>query len=161
MILAGFLIVLDQMTKLMVVQYIREHSYIPIISGFFNLTYVNNPGAAWGMLAGKGWILLAISVIVFILVILYLRVLTEGWVERYFAIFVIISGIVGNSIDRVWRRQVVDFLDFSLFGYHWPAFNVADSAITVGIAIFIFSSLRRPQDRISKETGGFIFQKRK
>lgn len=161
MILAGFLIVLDQLTKLVVVQYIKEHSIIPVIKGFFNLTYVNNPGAAWGILAGKGWILLTISILVLVLVIKYLRILTEGWPERYFAIFIIMGGIVGNSIDRIWRRQVVDFLDFCIYGYHWPAFNVADSAITIGIAIFIISSLKRPQDRISKEAGFIFFQKRK
>ena len=160
MFLAGFLVVLDQISKIVIVQQIPEHHVIPLIRGFFNLTYVNNPGAAWGILAGKGWLLLMISIVVFIVIVFFMKALTEGWTERYIAIFMIISGIIGNSIDRVWRHQVVDFLDFyvSFSGkdYHFPAFNVADSAITVGITIFIISSMFRPQE---KKLPSIVFQK--
>lgn len=160
MFLTGFLIVLDQISKIVVVQQIPEHHIIPVIRGFFNLTYVTNSGAAWGILAGKGWLLLIISVLVFMLIVFFMKALTEGWTERYIAIFMIISGIAGNSIDRIWRHQVVDFLDFyiSFSGkeHHWPAFNVADSAITVGITIFIVSSIFRPQE---KKLPSMVFQK--
>ena len=160
MFLAALLIVLDQISKIIVVHQIPEHHVIPVIKGFFNLTYVNNPGAAWGILAGKGWLLLIISIVVFMVIVFFMKALTEGWPERYISIFMIISGIIGNSIDRIWRHQVVDFLDFYVTfsdkGYHWPAFNVADSAITVGITIFIISSLLRPQE---KKMPSIVFQK--
>jgi signal peptidase II len=143
--LAVFLVILDQASKMLVVRYIPEHDIIPIIPYIFNLTYLNNPGAAWGILAGKGNLLLAFAIVVFAGIIYFLRALCEGWTERYFALFMVLSGIVGNSIDRVWHGQVVDFLDFYIKDYHWPSFNVADSAITVGVTIFIISSLFRPQ----------------
>ncbi len=151
LLLAGFLLVLDQITKILTVLYIPEHKLISVIPRFFNLTYLNNPGAAWGMFAGQGKLLLAISAVVFIAVIYFLRSLTEGWPERYFAMFMVLSGIAGNSIDRVWKGQVVDFLDFYIMDYHWPSFNVADSAITVGVTIFIISSLFRPQEKKKAE----------
>lgn len=141
-----FFAALDQWTKYLVVSKIPEHSSIKIIPGLFNLTYVNNPGAAWGILAGRGWILITISVVVFICIIFFLRILTEGWPERYFAFFLVLSGIIGNSVDRVGKGKVVDFLDFYVNNCHWPAFNVADSCITVGVVIFITSSVLRPSN---------------
>lgn len=150
-LLACFFVMLDQTSKALVARYMPEHDIIPIIPCCFNLTYLNNPGAAWGILAGKGNVLLAFSILVFAGIIYFLRTLSEGWTERYFALFMVLSGITGNSIDRVWRGQVVDFLDFYIKNYHWPAFNVADSAITVGVAIFIISSFFRPQAVKEKE----------
>jgi signal peptidase II len=143
--LAIFLVILDQASKMLVVRLIPEQEIIPVIPHCFNLTYLNNPGAAWGILAGKGNLLLAFSVLVFFAIIYFLRTLCEGWTERYFALLMVMSGIIGNSIDRVCRGQVVDFLDFYIKTYRWPSFNVADSAITVGVTIFIISSFLRPQ----------------
>lgn len=154
MLLAAFLVVLDQITKIVVVQYIPKHDAIPVIPGLFNLTYITNPGAAWGIMSGKGHILLGISIVVLVMVIYFLRSLTEGCVERYFALFMIMSGIIGNSIDRLWRQEVVDFLDFYVKSYHWPSFNVADSSITIGVTIYIVSSLFRSQ---SKKAGYLQF----
>lgn len=145
MFLAAFLVVLDQITKIVVVQYIPKHDAIQVIPGLFNLTYITNPGAAWGIMSGKGHLLLGISIAVLIMVIYFLRSLTEGCLERYFALFMIISGIIGNSIDRLWRQEVVDFLDFYISTHHWPSFNVADSSITIGVTIYIASSLFRTQ----------------
>ncbi|OGV31304.1 MAG: signal peptidase II [Lentisphaerae bacterium GWF2_45_14] len=147
MFLAAFLVVLDQLSKIVVVQYIPKHDVIPVIGGFFNLTYITNPGAAWGIMSGKGHLLLGVSIAVLIMVIYFLRSLTEGCVERYFALFMIVSGIIGNSIDRLWRQEVVDFLDFYFGTYHWPSFNVADSSITIGVTIYIISSLLRSQKK--------------
>ena len=80
----------------------------------------------------------------------FFRYLTDGFIERYFAIFVILGGVAGNSIDRIWRGAVVDFLDFHFRGYHWPVFNVADIAICVGVGIFILSSIvRKPRREAS------------
>jgi signal peptidase II len=144
-LLTGLIIVIDQVTKIFVETGIG--SPIKVIPGLFNLVFVKNSGAAWGILAGKGWLLLIISITVFILITVFIRRITEGWPERYYSMALITGGIVGNSIDRIWRGSVVDFLDFYYGSYHWPAFNVADSAICVGVFIFIISSWIRPQPK--------------
>ncbi len=141
--LSGLILIIDQITKVIVENNIS--SSIKVIPGLFNLVFVKNTGAAWGILAGKGWLLLLISIIVFILIVTFIRRITEGWPERYYSMALIAGGIAGNSIDRIWRGSVVDFLDFHYGLHHWPAFNVADSAICVGVFIFIISSWIRPQ----------------
>jgi signal peptidase II len=141
--LSGLILIIDQITKVIVENNIS--SSIKVIPGLFNLVFVKNTGAAWGILAGKGWLLLLISIIVFILIVTFIRRITEGWPERYYSMALIAGGIAGNSIDRIWRGSVVDFLDFHYGLHHWPAFNVADSAICVGVFIFIISSWSRPQ----------------
>ncbi len=147
-VMAVLLAILDQATKLLITCNFKLSERLPVIPGFFNLTYITNKGAAWGMFNGYGWLLLLVSILVMAVIIWRMRALTEGWKERYLALFMVISGIIGNSIDRFWRKEVVDFLDFQFGSYHWPSFNVADSAITVGVFIFIISILCRP----SKET---------
>ncbi len=141
--ITGIILLLDQITKALVEKHLDQT--IELIFGFFSLVKVGNSGAAWGMFAGQRWLLLAISVIFFLGVIFFFRSLTEGWRERYYATALVLGGILGNSVDRVWRGGfVVDFLDFYVKGYHWPAFNVADSAICIGVGIFIISSWKRP-----------------
>ncbi len=142
--LGCLLIVLDQITKIAVEHCIRLGERIPVITGCFNLTFITNKGAAWGIFHGYGWLLLIIAVLVVVATIIFMQWLTEGWSERYYALFVIISGVIGNSIDRMWRGEVVDFLDFYAVDWHWPAFNVADSAICVGVAIYFISVFSRP-----------------
>lgn len=147
-ILLGFLLVmLDQFSKYWIVNYIPFGSRNPVIPGFFNITYITNTGAAWGVLSGRGWLLLMISILVMLSAIWFLHALTDGWKERYFAIFLVLSGIVGNSIDRIVRGAVVDFLQFFIGKYVWPSFNVADSCICVGVFIFIISTICRPEHR--------------
>ncbi len=150
-ITAIFLAVADQATKMAVVANFKLGESIKLIPGLFNLTYITNKGAAWGILHGKIWLLTIISIAVFAMIIWKIRTLTEGWNERYLAMFMIISGIIGNSIDRIWRREVVDFLDFHISGHHWPAFNVADSAITVGVAIYVISILFRKTENANAD----------
>ena len=143
-IIAGLLLLLDQITKVLIVQYFRLGESQLVINNFFSLTYVTNKGAAWGILSGYGWLLLLIAVFVMIATIYFMRWLTEGFNERYLALLMIVSGIVGNSIDRIWRGEVVDFLDLHIANYHWPpVFNVADSAICVGVCIFFLSNILR------------------
>ena len=142
-VLTGLIIVIDQITKMLVEN--RLTASVKVFPGLFNLVFVKNTGAAWGILAGKGWLLLLISIVVFILITVFIRRITEGWTERYYAMALIAGGIAGNSIDRLWRGAVVDFLDFHYGPHHWPAFNVADSAICIGVFIFIISSWLRPQ----------------
>ena len=138
-----FLLVLDQWTKILVEQRMTPGDSIELIPGWFSLTYVTNKGAAWGIFHGYGMVLFGIGVVVLILAIRYLRYLAEGCRERYMAIFIVLSGVIGNSFDRLYRGAVVDFLDFYWRGHHWPAFNIADCAICFGIGVYFFSIVLR------------------
>lgn len=142
--LGCLLILIDQVSKIVIEHYLTRGQRIPVIDGFFNITFITNKGAAWGIMPGFGWLLLAIAVAVVFASFYFMRWLTEGWNERYYALFIIISGVIGNSIDRVWRGEVVDFLDFYALDWHWPAFNIADSAICIGVAIYFISVFLRP-----------------
>lgn len=141
MIWAGLWLILDQATKALVVGTFALHESRPVLAGIFSLTYVINRGAAWNILDGYGALLLGIALAVGVLAMIFLRKLTDGWPERYLAIFTILGGVVGNSIDRLWRGGVVDFLDF----HFWPVFNVADCAICGGVALYILSGFLRPE----------------
>jgi len=143
-IVAGLLLLLDQITKVLIDSSFKLGESILVVNNFFSLTYVTNKGAAWGILSGYGWLLLLIAALVTGASIFFMRWLTEGFNERYLAIAMIISGIIGNSIDRIWRGEVIDFLDLHIANYHWPpVFNVADSAICVGVCIFFLSNIIR------------------
>lgn len=138
------ILILDQVTKTLIIEKVDQHQPIIVIPGVFNIVKWGNKGAAWGMFSGHTWPLLAISLFFLIGMIVFLRSLTEYHLERYYALALVAGGILGNSVDRIWRGgTVVDFLDFYIAGYpHWPAFNVADSAICVGVGIYIISSMR-------------------
>ena len=103
------------------------------------------------MFHGYGMVLFIIGVLVIIATVCFLRKLCEGYRERYVAILTVLSGVVGNSIDRIWRGEVVDFLDCYVKSYHWPAFNIADCAICIGIGIYMLSVLLRPAPEKSAE----------
>ena len=151
-LLCVFTAVLDQLTKYFVVKYIPMYRRIKVIPGFFDLTFVTNDGAAWNMLSGKFYLLCGISLVVFVLLLVFFRKLADGWKERYFALFLIASGIIGNSYDRLFRGgEVVDFLHCYIGKYAWPTFNVADSCICIGVFLFILSNLFRPENKEKKE----------
>ncbi len=140
----------DQFTKTLVIQHLPLHTSFEVIPGFFNIVHVHNTGIAFSMLAGKGsgfykflFIGIAIAVIVFLNI-----AVAKTHSIRFFDILplgLILGGAVGNMIDRIKLGFVVDFLDFYIASYHWPAFNIADSAITVGailIVIGLFKSAK-------------------
>lgn len=136
-IISSAVIVLDQLSKLMIVRSIRIHDVVPVINGFFNLVHARNRGMAFGLMNRShvdfySYTLVAATfVAVVLLVYWFSRIRTEDK-RLIFGFSLILGGAVGNLIDRVRFHEVVDFLDFYLGSYHWPAFNVADSAITVG-----------------------------
>jgi len=135
----------DQLTKYLILLN-KENLYrdpLQIIPGVFNIVYVRNTGAAWGIFHGNNFALLAIAIVALIAFSIFFKSITEWYPERVAGFFMIISGIIGNSIDRVFRGSVVDFLDFYYGQYHWPSFNVADSSICVGVFLIIISSLLR------------------
>lgn len=130
-------IALDQITKLAVIRSLRPYESIPVIPGFFNLVHVRNPGIAFGLLSQLGtlWsslLLSSLTAAALILLVLWWARLKEDDHRTAFGLSLVIAGAIGNLIDRLRFGEVVDFLDFFIAAYHWPAFNVADSAVTVG-----------------------------
>lgn len=126
----------------------RLHESFAVIDGFFNITSVRNPGAAFGFLAGapplfRAVFFIAVTVGAIVLILYYLRISMIDDYPIILSLSLIFSGAAGNLIDRVRFGEVVDFLDVYAGSYHWPAFNVADSAITVGATVMIFAILRR------------------
>jgi signal peptidase II len=153
----GLVIVLDQLTKLQVMQTMRLHESIPIVPNLFSLTYIRNPGAAFGLLAGSSnafrmvfFGLTSIFALVLLCTILY-RMPERDWVGR-FSVAGILGGAVGNLIDRLRFGEVIDFLDVYVESYHWPAFNVADSAITVGVIFLIIHFAFEKKDPAAPES---------
>ena len=151
---AAFLVlILDQFSKWWVVSSFKLHESVALIPGFCNLTYITNTGAAFGMLAGEqspGRQLFFGAVALVALVVLYFAYREyRGRGSLYLvAIGMVGGGALGNLVDRLRLGHVIDFLDVYYRQYHWPAFNVADSAITVGVALFILAGLKdRPGSR--------------
>jgi signal peptidase II len=143
---AGTVFALDQVTKAVVQRTMHLHESIPIIQGLFSLTYIRNPGAAFGLFAEQGnglriAFFATISVVaVFFLGALFVKTPKEARLGRL-AIAMVMGGAIGNLTDRLRYGEVVDFLDFYIRSYHWPAFNVADSSISVGVALLIWHFL--------------------
>ncbi len=135
-------VLLDQATKLLVLAKIPLYHSIPVIEGFFNLTHIRNPGGAFGFMASgsqgvRNLLFIGVSIVAMGLIVYFYRSTPKTYPYLASALAMIFGGAVGNLIDRLRFGEVVDFLDVYVGAYHWPAFNVADSAITVGITIFI------------------------
>ena len=131
------IIAVDQISKLAVDRYIQSYESIPVISGFFNLVHVRNRGMAFGILNRPGYdfsfyLLSAATIGAIVLLLYWYTRLKEKSRMLVIGISFILGGAFGNLIDRFRLKEVIDFLDFHIGLYHWPAFNVADSAITVG-----------------------------
>ena len=132
---------LDQVTKELVRGHFLVGDQLPMIPGFFNLTYVRNTGAAWGMMSGlNGW-LIVLSIIMLAVLVIFRRSFLTNTLTHRVASGLMIAGIIGNLIDRLRLGYVVDFLDFHLGASHFPSFNVADSAICIGVALYILSQV--------------------
>jgi signal peptidase II len=147
-LVVGIILLLDQVTKGIVMQGLSLREPLEIIPGFFTLTYIRNAGGAFGLLAGeatrtRAFFFLAVSGLALgVIVYLYTK-LPPGkpWIAA--ALAMIFGGALGNMVDRLRFGEVVDFLDFHIGTVHWPAFNVADSAISVGAGILFFCALSR------------------
>ncbi len=134
--------VLDQLSKALIVRHFRPGQSIPILPGFFDLTFVLNPGAAFGFLAGlpeqiRHPLFVTIAVVAAVLIVLYRHRHLRHYALASAALGLILGGAIGNLVDRLRYGMVVDFLDFYLGPYHWPAFNVADSAISIGVSLML------------------------
>lgn len=132
----------DQLSKLLILRAFTEGEVRPVIQGLFNLTLAFNPGAAFGLWTGLSdgsrQVVLALTTLLALgVVFVFLRhTANRGWIPQT-ALAAILGGALGNVIDRLRYGRVVDFLDFYWENYHWPAFNIADSAICIGVAVLI------------------------
>ncbi|OQX08946.1 MAG: signal peptidase II [Desulfobacteraceae bacterium IS3] len=145
-LIGGLIVLLDQLTKAVILQSLPLHDSITVIPGFFDITHIHNPGGAFGFFANQSPMLRKIlflfisSLAVIFVFYFYIRTpASHPMLASGFAL--IFGGAVGNMIDRIRFGKVIDFLDVYIGVWHWPVFNVADSAISIGVAVFIFHIL--------------------
>ena len=142
-----FVLGLDQATKLYVHTTFALHESRPVIANLFAFTYVRNSGAAFGLLARQSQEFLRIffpAVTLLALVglgVYFVRVPYQQTLTLW-GLCLVMGGALGNGIDRLWLGQVIDFIDVHWYAYHWPAFNVADSSICIGVSLLLFDSCR-------------------
>lgn len=141
--LSAFVVVLDQLTKWFAETLLVIHEPVPVLA-FFNLTLMYNPGAAFSFLADAGgwqrWFFLILSVVVSGILIIWMSRLKRHEIRLAVALALIVGGAIGNLIDRVLYGHVIDFIQLYYESWYWPAFNIADSAITVGAVLWIIES---------------------
>ena len=141
--LAAAILLLDQLTKWLVVALVMQPPRVVEVTGFFNLVLVHNTGISLGLWSGasawKPWVLSGLSLAIVVGLLVWLRRQTRTLPAA--AIGLVVGGAIGNVIDRWHAPGVIDFLDFHAFGWHWWAFNVADGAITVGVVLLVFDGL--------------------
>lgn len=129
------LVVIDQVVKILVINKMALQQSIIVINNFFNITYVRNTGAAWSILSGNVLLLIMISVIALGVIYYYLIKDKELNKIDIISYSMLIGGIIGNLIDRVVHGYVIDYLDFKIFNYNFPIFNIADTLIVISIII--------------------------
>jgi len=142
-------ILIDQITKTIITNTLKLYQSIEIINNFFSITYVKNDGAAWSILSGGRFFLILIGIISLILIYKYfiknkklnkLDTVTYG---------LLLGGIVGNLIDRIVFGYVIDFLDFLIFNYNFPVFNIADTFIVMSVSLIVIDTFRGDKNEIS------------
>ncbi|HLS08706.1 signal peptidase II [Lentibacillus sp.] len=140
-ILAIFVIAVDQLTKWVVVKTMELGEQITVIENFFYLTSHRNSGAAWGILQGQMGFFYVVTAIVVVGLIYFMQKYARERKMLAIALSLILGGAIGNFIDRLFRKEVIDFFDFMIFRYDYPIFNIADSALVVGVIIVIIMTI--------------------
>lgn len=152
--IAMALAALDQVTKQVIRDTFALGELRTVVPGLFNLTYLRNTGAAWGMLRGHNVLLTALSATMLLTLSFFWKSFLNDSRSHRIALGCMIGGITGNLLDRIRLGYVTDFLDFHLVGRHWPSFNVADAAICAGVGLYFLSAyLDERQRRKAGETG--------
>ncbi|MDI6782804.1 MAG: signal peptidase II [bacterium] len=155
-IIAFIVVILDQLSKLGIIYYAQAQG-IPVghslmsLGSFLDIVYITNPGAAFGIFPDQRWVFIAISIIAIVGILFYVWRYKQNiprWSNIGFSL--IFGGAIGNLIDRLVRVEVVDFIDVHIGRYHWPAFNVADSAICVGVGLIILELFRKSKIRFKR-----------
>ncbi len=142
LVLSACVLALDQWSKLWIEASLETHGRLPVLPGFFDLVHVRNTGIAFGLLPAGGelagtLLLTALGLAALVLVSIYFRGTPEEEPLLLLSLALVLGGAVGNLVDRILFRGVTDFLDVYVGAHHWPAFNVADSGVTVGIVLML------------------------
>ncbi|AZU61452.1 signal peptidase II [Neobacillus mesonae] len=148
-LIALFVVALDQVTKWLIEHKMYLGESIPIVDNFLYITSHRNRGAAWGILQGQMWLFYVITVIVIIGIMYYLHKAAKGKLLLGVSLALMLGGAIGNFIDRVVRKEVVDFIHTYIFSYNFPVFNIADSALVIGVGLLMIQMLL--EERQSKE----------
>jgi signal peptidase II len=146
----GAVFILDQWTKYLIETHVRLYSTITVIPGFFNITYVRNRGAAFGILSDThgNWRSVFFVTVTIVAIAVIARLIWKTHERLLLIAFALIAGgAIGNLIDRIRYGEVVDFIQWYVKSYYWPSFNIADSAITAGVGLLIIEMLlKKPHD---------------
>lgn len=141
--LSSIFLLIDIIVKLLVKSNLMFQESIKIIDNFFYITYVKNPGAAWSILSGKKTFLILFSIVIIILLLIYLYKKKTYTKIEIIGYSLLIAGSIGNLLDRIIYGYVIDYLNFYIFNYDFPIFNIADSCIVIGIMLLFISSGRK------------------
>ncbi|MBT2756086.1 signal peptidase II [Mesobacillus foraminis] len=152
-IIALFIILLDQLTKWLIVKNMELGESIQIIENFLYITSHRNRGAAWGILEGQMWFFYIITSIVVVTLVYYIQKEAKGKRLLGTSLAFMLGGAIGNFIDRIFRGEVVDFINTYIFGYDFPIFNIADSALVIGVGILMLQMLREEREAKKKAYG--------
>lgn len=155
-LIAIFVILLDQFTKWLIVNNMFLGESITIIDHVLYITSHRNRGAAWGILQGQMWLFYVITIVVIVGIIFYLHKAARGKMLFGVSLALMLGGAIGNFIDRVLRKEVVDFIHTYIFSYNFPVFNIADSALVIGVILLMIQMLldeRRSKEKSYGENG--------
>ena len=157
LLIVGVILLLDHGTKALIVRHMSLYQSKPVVASFLHLTYVSNAGAAFGFLAQTpAWFrqpfFLVVTGVAVLALGIFLRNADETDRMTNIAVATILGGALGNLIDRIQAGSVIDFIDLHWHGYHWPAFNVADTCITLGVIGLLWASFRNQRIIPSDET---------
>ncbi|MCW9024118.1 MAG: signal peptidase II [Gammaproteobacteria bacterium] len=152
--LSGLIIVLDQITKVLASNLLQMHQPVPVMP-MFNMTLMHNTGAAFSFLSDAGgwqrWFFTVIAVVVSTVIFFWIKKLDRTEKLQAIALAMVLGGAIGNVIDRILFGYVIDFIQWYYDQWYWPAFNIADSAITVGVTLLIIDSLRATRKISTKQ----------
>jgi signal peptidase II len=142
-LIAGIVLFLDQLSKFYIKKSLAGGQLIPVWGNFFRITYLENPGVAFGLFPGQRLFFILVTSLIIILVFTFYQKVERADLWLRISLSLILGGALGNLIDRLWIGKVVDFLDFGFGPHRWPAFNLADSAISVGVGMLLIKILKR------------------
>ena len=150
LLICAIVLFLDQISKSIVAAFMKVGSTIVVIKNFFNVTYINNNGAAWSISNNKNTFLIIFSIIAIIIIYRFMYLFKNNK-RNNIAFGLILGGIIGNLIDRWLFGSVRDFLDFKIFGYNYPIFNIADTAVVIGVFLLIIAIIKG-EDKVGKDS---------
>ena len=148
-VLSLLLVVIDQISKILILNNTQLNDSIEIIKNIFYITYTHNTGAAFSILLGKRIFLILITIIVLVILFNYIKKNKITRKIELISLSLVVGGSLGNLIDRIIRGYVIDFIDIKIFGYDFPVFNIADSFITIGVILLILTLNRKEKQNES------------